>query len=427
MSKSRGEVSTNELARRLDDPDHAVLDARPIAAYNGWPLAGEPRGGHLPGAESLPLKWTEYLDWIELVDEKPLHRSEPVTVYAYREERAREMLESLDELGFEHLDVYASFVDEWAVDDDRPLRRLERYRRLVPPDWLADLIRGEPNEGIRDWVICHTHFSNPEDYAKGHVPEAVPLDTNRLESRETWNRRSPGEIEKTLRELGIRRETTVVVYGRYSHPSYDQKWPGKSAGHLAAMRCALLLLYAGVEDVRVLNGGIHTWKEAGYETSTREHTPEPIDAVGLDIPERPDLFVDTPGAREFAESDGAELVSVRSWSEFVGEWSGYHYIDATGRVPGAIYGQGGSDAYHMEDYRNLDYTTRPFEQLERCWAAAGIVPDKKVAFYCGTGWRAAEAFMNAHLMGWPDVSVYDGGWFEWSRSGRPSARGVPGG
>ncbi|MEJ2559104.1 MAG: rhodanese-like domain-containing protein, partial [Anaerolineae bacterium] len=39
----------------------------------------------------------------------------------------------------------------------------------------------------------------------------------------------------------------------------------------------------------------------------------------------------------------------------------------------------------------------------------------RVAFYCGTGWRASETFFYAHLMGWPHVAVYDGGWFEWSR------------
>ncbi|WP_227625940.1 rhodanese-like domain-containing protein [Geofilum rubicundum] len=37
-----------------------------------------------------------------------------------------------------------------------------------------------------------------------------------------------------------------------------------------------------------------------------------------------------------------------------------------------------------------------------------------MAFYCGTGWRGSEAWFNAWLMGWPKVSVYDGGWFEWS-------------
>ncbi|WP_044860161.1 rhodanese-like domain-containing protein, partial [Enterobacter ludwigii] len=30
------------------------------------------------------------------------------------------------------------------------------------------------------------------------------------------------------------------------------------------------------------------------------------------------------------------------------------------------------------------------------------------------GWRASETFMYARAMGWKNVAVYDGGWYEWS-------------
>jgi Rhodanese-like domain len=36
-------------------------------------------------------------------------------------------------------------------------------------------------------------------------------------------------------------------------------------------------------------------------------------------------------------------------------------------------------------------------------------------FYCGTGWRASEAWFCALLMGWQRISVYDGGWLEWAQ------------
>jgi thiosulfate/3-mercaptopyruvate sulfurtransferase len=106
---------------------------------------------------------------------------------------------------------------------------------------------------------------------------------------------------------------------------------------------------------------------------------------------------------------------VRSWGEFVGKVSGYHYIEKKGRIPGAVFGNCGSDAYHMENYRNLDHTTREYHEIEQMWRAAGITAQKYNAFYCGTGWRGSEAFFNAWLMGWRRISIYDGGWFEWSR------------
>jgi molybdopterin synthase sulfurtransferase len=94
--------------------------------------------------------------------------------------------------------------------------------------------------------------------------------------------------------------------------------------------------------------------------------------------------------------------------------SGYNYIEKKGRIPGSVFSNCGSDAYHMENYRNLDHTTREYGEIAEAWRSVGITPEKHNAFYCGTGWRGSEAFFNAWLMGWPRVSVFDGGWHEWS-------------
>ncbi|HAH57011.1 MAG TPA: thiosulfate sulfurtransferase, partial [Bacteroidales bacterium] len=80
----------------------------------------------------------------------------------------------------------------------------------------------------------------------------------------------------------------------------------------------------------------------------------------------------------------------------------------------------------MENYRNVDHTMREYHETQAFWNAAGITPDKRLAFYCGTGWRGSEAFFNAWLMGYPDVAVFDGGWFEWSNHPEnPYETGIP--
>ncbi len=58
---------------------------------------------------------------------------------------------------------------------------------------------------------------------------------------------------------------------------------------------------------------------------------------------------------------------------------------------------------------------RAYPEIAANWEAVGITRDKRVAFNCGTGWRASETWFNAHLMGWDRFAVYDGGWFEWSQ------------
>jgi len=197
-------------------------------------------------------------------------------------------------------------------------------------------------------------------------------------------------------------------------PDNDDDFPGSAAGHIGAIRNAFIMMVAGVKDVRILNGGFQSWKDAGFDISTEDVLKKPVADFGVEIPQHTELVVDVAEAKEMLKSKAAELVSVRSWPEFIGKVSGYNYIEKKGRIPGAIFGNCGTDAYHMENYRNVDHTTREAQEIEAIWRELGITPDKHLAFYCGTGWRGSEAFYNAWLMGWPRVSVFDGGWFEWS-------------
>ena len=221
-------------------------------------------------------------------------------------------------------------------------------------------------------------------------------------------------------------DTTVILYGKFMFPDNQDPFPGSAAGDIGAMRCAFIMLYAGVKDVRILNGGFRSWEEAGLPVSYEDEPKPEAGEFGTEIPANPFFAVDTPEAKEILASDDRELVCVRSRSEYAGEVSGYNYIEKKGHIPGAIFADSGSDAYHMENYRNPDHTTREYHEIDENWRKNGITPDKHLAFYCGTGWRGSEAFINAWLMGYPKISVYDGGWFEWSADpDNPVETGLP--
>jgi len=421
-------LTTGGLIQLLDGGTQLV-DCRPVDAYNGWCLGGEHRGGHIPGARTLPFKWSTYLEWIEIVRSKGIAPDRPVVIYGNDPEQIETVAALFRGAGFADTRVYHHFVDDWTADPELPLARLPRYRQLVPAKWVRE--RGDggtPAEaGGGDLIICHTHYRNPADYARGHIPGAVSLDTLLLEAPETWNRRSPAEVRDALLELGITAGSTVVLYGRFSFPDNADPFPGSSAGQLAAFRCAFIMLWAGIADVRVLNGGLQSWEDAGYEVSTDDAVPHAARDFGVEVPASPQLAVDLPEARLILASPDANLVCVRSWPEYTGQVSGYNYITKTGRIPGAVFGNCGSDAYHMENYRNVDHTTKEYGEIVEAWRTAGITPDRHNAFYCGTGWRGSEAFFNAWLLGWPRVSVYDGGWFEWSNDpSNPIETGEPG-
>ena len=51
-------ISTQTLTGAIEDPACIVVDVREIAAFNGWALHHEARGGHLRGAVAFPLECT---------------------------------------------------------------------------------------------------------------------------------------------------------------------------------------------------------------------------------------------------------------------------------------------------------------------------------------------------------------------------------
>ncbi|WP_268760476.1 sulfurtransferase [Gottschalkia purinilytica] len=120
------------------------------------------------------------------------------------------------------------------------------------------------------------------------------------------------------------------------------------------------------------------------------------------------------------------LASIRSWDEFIGKISGYDYIKETGEPKGAVWGHAGSSSNDMEDFEDVDGTLRSYPEIVKMWEEWGITSDKEVSFYCGTGWRAAETWFIAYLMDWPNINVYDGGWFLWSMDkNNPVQKGDP--
>ena len=87
-----------------------------------------------------------------------------------------------------------------------------------------------------------------------------------------------------LAKHGIRHDTTVILYGRDVY---------------AAARVAQIMLYAGVKDVRILDGGWKAWSDASLpvERGTPANV-KPAPDFGAPIPGQPQLMVDMEQARE---------------------------------------------------------------------------------------------------------------------------------
>ena len=284
-------------------------------------------------------------------------------------------------------------------------RDLVRWQQLVTPAWLAALMAQEPVVAAPsgDWRLFEVGFGSSVAFLSGHIPGAGYIDTNQLEQEPLWNKVSDQALLQLLLGHGVRHDTTVVLYGR---------------NNLTAARAAHLMLYAGVSDVRLLDGGLAAWTSAGLALEQRLPPLYPATSdFGCRFPLHPEYLIDTQQARALLQQPDGVLASIRTWNEFIGKTSGYSYIDARGDIPGARWGRAGQDdnVNSMSEFHNADGTMKASREICGLWRDAGIHPDQHTAFYCGTGWRASLAFFYAWLMNWERISVYDGGWCEWSR------------
>ncbi len=285
-----------------------------------------------------------------------------------------------------------------------PLRPpANRWQQLVTPYWLNQLLAGKsaapPSTG---WQLFEIGNNAELAYASGHIPGASYLDTSRFERAPLWNKVTDADLLQCLLSKGITHSSCAIVYGR---------------NNLAAARVAHLLLYAGVRDVRLLDGGLDAWTAAGLPLSCHSLAAQvPITSFGSVFPAHPEYLIDTLQAKRLLHTANAALVSIRSRAEFYGQTSGYSYIKACGEIPGARWGQAGldGDINSMSAFQHADGRMKSAVEICRFWHEAGIHPGQHNAFYCGTGWRASLAFFYAWVMGWENISVYDGGWHEWS-------------
>jgi len=106
------EISTDEVLNAIKDNNPIIIDARNSDSYNGWKCANEQRGGHIKGAKTLPLKWTNYMDWIEVVRSKQILPKHNIVIYSYSENESLKLANYFIKAGYSNVSIYKYFIEE---------------------------------------------------------------------------------------------------------------------------------------------------------------------------------------------------------------------------------------------------------------------------------------------------------------------------
>lgn len=251
------------------------------------------------------------------------------------------------------------------------------------------------------WALGDPH--GREHYRDGHLPGArfVDLDAELAGAPTAQGGRHPlpalADLQAAARRWGVRRGRTVVCYD--------------ATGNLAAARAWWLLRWAGLDDVRLLDGGLRAWTEAGFPLVQGEPEPVPEGDVVLSPGHLPTLSADDAAGL----AAGGVLLDARAAERYRGE---IEPVDPrAGHIPGAVSAPTGENL--TEDGR-----FRPPEELARRFAALRADEQGRVGVYCGSGVTAAHEVAALAIAG-VEAALFPGSWSAWSADpDRPVATGA---
>jgi molybdopterin synthase sulfurtransferase len=423
-----------ERLMALDDTnsndDFAVVDARTNEEYIGWQFYQEARGGHIPTAVNIPYEWffkddktvLTYSALRKIFEDRGVTADREVTSYCTAGIRSGYVYFLLRLMGYSRVSNYDASMFEWSADSSLPMTKLPKYQMIVNAAWVNDLITGKNPQTYQGngYVILELVSDNTSDpidfYNAGHIPGAFHLNIR------SWNNEYPIEqctmyngkllygtsLQNKIEDMGITKDTTVILY-----EYWDATW---------AARIAWTLLYAGVKDVRILNGAWNAWVQGGYPVETTASTPQHV-TFGATVPVHPEYRCETSDVKAMISDSTSVIADTRSWDEYIGAITGYPGDECfkwKGRIPNAVWVRDWDWYFHWknhnawsEDWGNNNL--RDYTEVEDMFNEAGLTPDKKkIASYCGGGYRASLPFIYAYMMDYTNMCNYDGSFYEWN-------------
>jgi thiosulfate/3-mercaptopyruvate sulfurtransferase len=237
-----------------------------------------------------------------------------------------------------------------------------------------------------------------KDYFRGHLPSAHHLnfDTLRGTDQAVPVQYLPNSLTTTLLErAGANKNRTHLVYATGAHLPNDEI--------LSASMVAYVLEKVGIEDIRIVDGGLAGWQKAGLPV-TQDYFGNPSGT--LPTKGHPEISANIDDVLSNTKNSSVVLVDARPINEFVGDddvWL------RKGHIPGAVN-------FHWARLMDAENTHlfKSYPEVKEQLETAGITKEKEIICYCGTSREGSLVrFYLKHIAGYPKVRLYEGAWKEY--------------
>ena len=272
---------------------------------------------------------------------------------------------------------------------------------VVSTDWLA------ANSGQKDLVIID--IRSGALYGAGHIPNAISIPFARdssvwITQRDNLDIEVPDEADllKVIGSAGIKKDSRVVIIND-AFPT-DPKTP-PTYPRSYATRVADTLIWAGVKNVAVLDGGHTKWVKEGRTLSKDIVTPMPVTYRG-EVDKA--MFVSRHYVRE--RIGKVVIIDARNPEYYFGATVST-FAPKPGHIPTA------KSLPSIWIWNDKDGMYKNADVLEKM--AAGVVgkdKSKEIIIYCGRGNNGSGWwFVLTQVLGYDNVKFYAASSQEWVR------------
>ncbi len=270
---------------------------------------------------------------------------------------------------------------------------------LVSTQWLEDNL-DRPDIRILDRQDI---FPKDDFYGKAHIPGSIRMPTSAIKGMrgDVQEMLVLKDLIKFLEESGVSSKHHIILVGR------SQRLP-------ATTRVFWALEILGHKNISVLDGGIDKWR-VEKRTETTEVPNFPATTYEVQSLQRGLMMTgeELSGYIGFQDRFNLMVVDSRRLEEFAGKEMS-RSSEKLGHIPGSV------NLMFMALLTGKEYKEfKPADEIRAIFQAKGLTPDKHLVFTCVSGCFGTVDYFAARLLGYRNVSVYDGGWIEWSRRNYP--------
>ncbi|MDX7988287.1 3-mercaptopyruvate sulfurtransferase [Xenorhabdus sp. 12] len=264
---------------------------------------------------------------------------------------------------------------------------------FVSPQWL--------NEHLYDENVVVIDASAPMptqsiDYQQlwleKHIPGAQFFNLDKVANLQTnlpHMLPEPDVFRQAVSQMGISENHLVIIYDQGNLFSAPRAW--------------WTFKIFGARHIRILEGGLQDWQQAGYPTESGEVIRSPETFNLQFTPEK--VFTQTKILAALNSKSPVQFIDARAEDRFQAK--------APEPRPGLRMG-------HLPGAKNVPWTAlidngsyKSVEEIAAIFRAQGVDLNQPIMTSCGSGMTAAVLVLGLDMIGHKEAGLYDASWAEW--------------